>query len=257
MPTAIIADDEPHMREMLREQLDLLWPDLEIVAEPGDGPSALMQIESLRPDIAFLDIRMPGLTGLQVARSISVPCRIVFVTAYESHAIEAFEANAVDYLLKPMDTARLAKVVTRLRKPLDAASGLSAHQLMEALARLGVTAPAATSAAPVSARLEWLQVAAGQRVHLVHVDDVHYFESDTKYTRVVSNQVEGLIRLSLKELLAQLDGTIYVQVHRGAVVNRRCIAAVHKHDDAMEIELRGRDERIRVSTANHHLFKAM
>ncbi|MEO8121939.1 MAG: response regulator [Rhodoferax sp.] len=116
MPTAIIADDEPFMRDSLKEHLQDLWPQLEIIAEAEDGPSALIKIESMRPDISFLDIRMPGLTGLQVAKSITVPTKIVFVTAYDSHAVEAFEANAIDYVLKPLDTARLAKVVSKLIK---------------------------------------------------------------------------------------------------------------------------------------------
>ncbi len=256
MPTAIIADDEPHMREMLRDQLRMLWPDLQIVAEAADGPSALLQIENLRPDVSFLDIRMPGLTGLQVARAVTVSTRIVFVTAYDTHAVEAFEANAVDYVLKPIEPARLAVVVARLRKSVDVASGLSAHQLFDALARLGIQAPAFPGGA-ISQRLEWLQVAVGQQVLMVHVEDVRYFESDSKYTRVVTDEVDGLIRMSLKELLSQLDDRQYLQTHRSAVVNRKFIRAVHRHGDLMEIELRDRPERIKVSTANHYLFKAM
>lgn len=256
MYTAIIADDEPHLREMLRDQLHVLWPDLQILSEAGDGPSALLQIENLQPDVAFLDIRMPGLTGLQVARAVTVPARIVFVTAFDTHAVEAFEASAVDYVLKPVDPARLAVVVARLRKSVDAASGLTPHQLREVLARLGVAAPVAPTGAE-SSKLEWLQVAVGQQVHMVHVDDVRYFESDTKYTRVVTDDVEGLIRMSLKELLRQLDERQYLQTYRGAVVNRKFIRAVHRHGDSMEIELRDKPERIKVSTANHHLFKAM
>ncbi|SDP72444.1 DNA-binding response regulator, LytR/AlgR family [Ralstonia sp. 25mfcol4.1] len=254
---------------MLREQLNVIWPDLEIIAELEDGPTALLQIEQLRPDFAFLDIRMPGLTGLQVARAVTVPTRIVFATAFDSYAVEAFEANAVDYILKPVELPRLAKVVTRLRKSLDAADGLSPRQLMEALAKLAgvpdvggnstVVGDAAGQAGstPAVTRLEWLQVPVGQQVHMVHVDDVVYFESDNKYSRVVTSEVEGLIRASLKELLAQLDEALFLQTHRGVVVNRRFIRAVHRRGETMEIELRGRQERIRVSTAHHHQFKAM
>jgi len=119
MTTAILADDEPHMRELLHEQLQMLWPELHVVGESEDGPSALLQIERLRPDIAFLDIRMPGMTGMQVARAITVPARIVFVTAFDAHALEAFEAHAVDYVLKPIETARMATVVGRLRHTCD------------------------------------------------------------------------------------------------------------------------------------------
>jgi DNA-binding LytR/AlgR family response regulator len=256
MPTAIIADDEPHMREMLRDQLRQLWPDLTIVAEAADGPSALIEIETKRPDIAFLDIRMPGLTGLQVAHAKTAPTRTVFVTAYDNHAVEAFEAHALDYVLKPVETVRLTSVVARLKSALESAAAASAEQLMAALARLGVDVSAA--APPVAERLEWLQIADGQqRVHMLHVEDVLYFESDSKYTRVVSEDLVGHIRLSLKDLLGKLDGTQYLQTHRGAIVNRKFIKAVHRVDDAMEVELRGRNERIKVSTANVSLFKAM
>jgi DNA-binding LytR/AlgR family response regulator len=256
MPTAIIADDEPHMREMLREQLIALWPDLQILAEVGDGPAALVEIESRRPDVAFLDIRMPGLTGLEVARAITVPSRVVFVTAYDNHAVEAFEASAVDYILKPLEPARLATVVSRLRKSM-ATAVMQSQQLMDALAQLGVRSATPAVAPVIGQNIEWLQVAVGSQVHMVHVDDVRYFESDTKYTRVVAADVDGLIRMSLKDLLGQLDETQFLQTHRSAIVNRRFIRAVHRQDDSMEIELRDRPERIRVSTANHSLFRAM
>jgi DNA-binding LytR/AlgR family response regulator len=262
MTTALLADDEPHMREVLRDQLQLLWPELEVIGEAPDGPSALLQIESLRPDIAFLDIRMPGMTGLQVARAVTVPARIVFVTAFDSHALEAFEAHAVDYVLKPIETARMATVVARLKKAVAAPAALSAHQLMDALAQLGLQPAApAVAASPASGksgnRLEWIQVAVGQQVHMVHVDDVRYFESDTKYTRVVTNDTQGLIRVSLKELLEQLDSLQYLQTHRSTLVNRRFIRAVHRRGESMEIELKGQSERLKVSLANHHLFRAM
>jgi DNA-binding LytR/AlgR family response regulator len=261
MTTALLADDEPHMREVLREHLQLLWPDLQVISEAADGPSALLQIESLRPDIAFLDIRMPGMTGLQVARAVTVPARIVFVTAFDSHALEAFEAHAVDYVLKPIETARMATVVARLKKAVAAApAALSAHQLMDALAQLGVQPAAASptvTAADARNRLEWIQVAVGQQVHMVHVEDVRYFESDTKYTRVVTDETEGLIRLSLKELLAQLDNQQYLQTHRSTVVNRKYIRAVHRRGETLELELKGPGPRLKVSTANHHLFRAM
>ncbi|NMV41959.1 LytR/AlgR family response regulator transcription factor [Ralstonia insidiosa] len=256
MPTAIIADDEPHMREMLRAQLGMLWPDLQILAEPQDGPSALLAIESLRPDVAFLDIRMPGLSGLQVARAVTVPSRIVFVTAYDTHAIEAFEASAVDYVLKPVEPARIAVVAARLQKSIQTSNALTTHQLLDALARLGLTVPEAGPDA-VSERLEWLQVAVGQQVHMVHIDDVRYFESDAKYTRVVADGAEGLIRMSLKELLGQLDERQFLQTHRSVLVNRKFVRAVHRQGDSMEIELRDRSERLKVSLGNHHLFRAM
>jgi DNA-binding LytR/AlgR family response regulator len=256
MPTAVIADDEPLMRASLREQLQRIWPQLEVLAEAGDGPSALVAIESLRPDLAFLDIRMPGLSGLQVAHGLTVPTKVVFVTAFDSHAIEAFEANAVDYVLKPLDTARLAKVVSKLKRAADPGQPLPVAQLVAALERLNGSTSEQGHQPGRPARLDWVHMDVGNHVQLVNVDDVIYFESDTKYTRVVTARAEGLITTSLKELLEQLDGSAFVQVHRSRIVNRHHVHAVHRRDNLVELELRGRAERLSVSTANHHLFKA-
>jgi len=256
MPTAVIADDEPLMRASLREQLQMLWPQLEVLAEAGDGPSALVAIESLRPDIAFVDIRMPGLSGLQVAHGLTVPTKVVFVTAFDSHAVEAFEANAVDYVLKPVDPARLAKVVGKLKKATDAGQPLPVAQLVAALERLKVSPPDIGQPPGQHARLHWVHMDMGNHVQLVNIDDVMFFESDTKYTRVVTAQAEGLITTSLKELLEQLDGSAFVQIHRSRIVNRHHVHAVHRRDNLVELQLRGRAERLSVSTANHHLFKA-
>lgn len=231
-PTAILADDEPFMRAALRERLAQLWPELRLLQECADGIEALQAIQRLRPQLAFLDIRMPGLTGLQVADALQgAGTRVVFVTAYDAHAVEAFEARAVDYVLKPVELPRLAKTVARLR---------------EALA-----------APPQRSGDDWLQVAAGSQVRLLHVDDVQYFESDSKYTRVVAADCDGLIRLSLKELLERLDPARFMQVHRSVVVNRRHVHGVHRAGDALEVEIKGRPERLKVSTQHHHLFKAL
>ena len=160
MTTAIIADDEPYMRESLRELLLSLWPQLEVIAEAEDGPSALIKIESLRPDICFLDIRMPGLTGLQVAKSITVPTQIVFVTAFDSHAVEAFEANAVDYVVKPVDPVRLAKVVSKLRKATDTSKQTSLEQMLSALQTMGLELSGASAVKQVpSKKLECKRLA--------------------------------------------------------------------------------------------------
>lgn len=246
-PTAVIADDEPYMREALREQLQMLWPDLEIVSEAADGPEALRAINLQKPAFAFLDIRMPGLTGLQVAQLVEGRTRVVFVTAYDTHAVEAFEASATDYILKPLDSARLAKVVTKLQ----GLGHISPPPHIDALKRL-----ASASEAPEGSCLEWLHVSTGQQVRLTHVDDVMFFESDTKYTRVVTGEVDGLIRTSLKELKDQLPSS-FVQVHRSAVVNRHFVRAVHRIDDNMELEIKGSTVRLKVSEANRHIFKAM
>ena len=243
--TAIIADDEPHMRDMLREQLEALWPDLRIVGEAEDGFAALALVDEFKPDFAFLDIRMPGLTGLQVAQAKTAPTRVVFVTAFDSHAVEAFEVHALDYVLKPVEAVRLARVVARLKTLGAPAPDLA--RLADTLARSGVAQP----------RLQWLQVAVGQQVRMVHVDDVFYFESDLKYTRVVADDVDGIIRVSLKQLGDQLDPGLFLQTHRGTVVNRRFIRAVHRQGETMELELKGMDVRLKVSQPNHHLFRAM
>ena len=260
MPTALIADDEPFMRAALRDHLATLWPELTILAEAEDGPSALIKIETLRPQIVFLDIRMPGMTGLEVARSMTVPSRAVFVTAYDAHAIEAFEASAVDYVLKPLEVARLARTVAKLRKSLETLQPATVEHLLEALKRLGVDA-AAPSAAPASALpgsgLQWLQVAVGQQIRMVHLDEVMFFQADTKYTRVVSADCDGLIRLSLKELVDTASAGMFLQTHRSTVVNRRFIRGVHRKGEQVEIELKGLAERLKVSVSNHHLFKAM
>lgn len=256
MPTALICDDEPLMRANLREHLAMHWPELELAGEAPDGVQALRLIESLQPDVTFLDIKMPGLNGLQVAQLVADRTQVVFVTAHENYALQAFEAHAVDYLLKPVDPVRLGKMVGRLRQRGQGSGGTVRHleALVEALRDQVSAVPPV--AAP-STRLEWLQVDAGRQVRMVHVDDVAYFEADHKYTHVVGEDCDGLIRLSLKELIAGLDARHFQQVHRGAIVNRRYIRSVRREGDTMEIELRGRDERVRVSESHQHLFRPM
>lgn len=244
--TAVLADDEPFMRAALRERLQQLWPELHIVRECEDGIQALQAIQQLRPQLAFLDIRMPGLSGLQVAEALQgADTRVVFVTAYEAHAVQAFEAQALDYVLKPVELPRLAKTVARLRQTLAEPAPP---------ARFAVP----TSAAATPSRVDdWLQVAVGSQVRLLHVDDVQYFESDSKYTRVVAEDCDGLIRLSLKELLDRLDPARFMQTHRSVVVNRRHVRSAHRLGDVLELEIKGRAERLKVSTQHHHLFKAL
>lgn len=250
--TAIIADDEPIMREALREQLQILWPELTILEEVGDGPAALRAVAIHKPDVAFLDIRMPGLTGLQVAQLIEGATKVVFVTAYDNHALAAFEANAVDYILKPLEVKRLAKVVARLCAGIAEPSNRKAQH--EALLQIDKTKEQPGRAQ--ESELSWLHVSTGQQVRLVHIDDVMYFESDTKYTRVVSNEVDGLIRTSLKDLSAQLPSA-FVQIHRSAIVNRHFVKSVHKVDDSLELEMKAGSARLKVSEANRHHFRAM
>jgi DNA-binding LytR/AlgR family response regulator len=256
MATAILADDEPIMRAALREQLEMLWPELLIVAEADDGPAARQKIETFRPDVAFLDIRMPGLSGLEVAKAITHSTNIVFVTAFDSHALEAFEANAVDYVLKPVDPVRMARVIAKVKKNLSDGTPVDIAQLILTLERAGLSTTGKSQAASIT-RMEWLQVAVGTQIRMLHVNDVIYFESDTKYTRVVAEDCDGLIRISLKELLESLDSTTFLQTHRSSLVNRRFVHSVHRNGEAVEIELKGRPERLKVSIANHHIFKAM
>ena len=231
-PTALIADDEEAPREQLRAALGRLWPELQLVAASTNGAEAWDDCLAHEPAIAFLDIRMPGLTGLQVADALQgAGTRVVFVTAYDAHAVEAFEAQAVDYVLKPVELPRLAKTVARLREAL--------------------------TSSPTSPGDDWLQVAVGSQVRLLHVDDVQYFESDSKYTRVVAADCDGLVRLSLKELLERLGPARFMQVHRSVVVNRRHVHGVHRAGEALALEIKGRPERLKVSTPYHHLFKAL
>jgi DNA-binding LytR/AlgR family response regulator len=257
--TALIADDEPLLRESLRDHLHHLWPDLQIVAEAEDGPSALEKIESLGANIAFLDIGMPGLTGLQVARLMTVPTHVVFVTAFERHALEAFEANAVDYIVKPVEPERLVKVINKLKKLTAGATAPAIDALMSALQQLHVQLPGSPPSAEgfVPKRIEWIQVAVGHQIRMVNVEDVHYFESDSKYTRVVADGCDGLIRTSLKDLTEQLSSSAFVQTHRSTLVNRRYIQTVHRRGELVELEMKGDKMRLKVSAANHHLFRAM
>jgi DNA-binding LytR/AlgR family response regulator len=267
MPSALLCDDEPLMRANLRDHLQTLWPELAILGEAENGPEALRQIAELRPDFAFLDVQMPGLTGLQVAQLVDPTTQVIFVTAYDRYALEAFDAHAVDYLLKPLDPARLARMVARLRRQAQSPEDNPAlvhsqaealaqmHQQMQALMRQLSTRAEAPPASP--APLEWLQVDIGRQIRMVHVDDVMYFESDHKYTRVVAEDCDGLIRMSIKDLLGVIDPHAFLQVHRSTVVNRRYVHSVHRRGEAMELELRGRPERLRVSESNQPLFKAM
>ena len=247
--TALIADDETLMRANLREQLALAWPELEIVAEAADGDEAIALCAEHRPDIAFLDIRMPGRTGLDAALEIGEQARVVFVTAYEQHALAAFEAGAVDYLLKPIDHERLLQTVDRIRRNL--------RQPPEELE--GLLADLRRSIKPAEARyMRWIKASVGRELRLLSIDDVIYFQSDTKYTRVVMAQGEALIRTPLKELLAELDPEKFWQIHRGTLVNVEAIASVSRDGlEKQSVHLRGRPEKLAVSRQFFHLFRQM
>ena len=247
-PRALIAEDEPLMRERLKEHLALAWPELEIVAEAADGDLALAAFEAERPDLAFLDIRMPGKSGLEVAAEIGAECHVVFVTAYDQHAIEAFEAGAADYLLKPVDAERLGTTVERMRRKL----ATEPADLTKLIAGLRA------AVRDDGARLRWIKAGVGKQVRLIAVDDVVYFQSDAKYTRVVLAQSEALIRTPLKDLLPGLDPDRFWQIHRGTIVNVDAVAGVLREDAERQfVLLKGRPERLAVSRQFFHLFRQM
>jgi len=240
---ALIADDEEAPREQLRAALRQAWPELEFVAEAANGVDAWDAFLEHEPEVCFLDIRMPGLSGIDVARRIAGRASVVFVSAFGDHALAAFDAGAVDYVLKPVDPARLAQAVARLRQRLQPPPDLQA--LLERL-----------TPAPRRAPPEVLQAAVGREVRLIRVDEVIYFESDSRYTRVVHEGGEALIRTPLKELLAQLDEQRFWQVHRSVIVNHRHIAAAVRVDEGnMHLTLRGRSETLAVSRPFQGLFK--
>jgi DNA-binding LytR/AlgR family response regulator len=246
MPTALIVEDEPLLRAELRDQLLALWPELEIGAEAENGIEAVAYVESLRPDVVFLDIQVPGLNGLEVARHIPDATQVVFVTAYAEHALRAFETGATDYLVKPLDTGRLMQTVKRLK-----ARGPDGNQPAADIWRQLSSSPA-----PVT-YLKWLRASVGNVVRLVMVSDVQFFQSDGKYTRVATAGGDALIRLPLKALIEQLDPSQFVQVHRAAIVNLQAIDHIARDGTAMEILLKGRTEKLAVSEAYGRQFRQM
>lgn len=250
---ALIADDEPHLARTLQVELAALWPQLQVVAVARNGVEAAERIAALQPELAFLDIRMPGLTGLEVAQGIEGTTRVVFVTAYDEFAVQAFEAEAVDYLLKPVDPGRLAKTVERIRRALaPPAAAPDDARLLAALRRLAGTPPAAP-------RLRWIRASAGALTHQIAVDEVLYFRADDKYTCVrMRAGGEHLIRTPIAELAAQLDPDQFVQVHRSTIVNMAQLAGTRRDEASrLFLRLKGLAEELPVSRAYVHLFKAM
>jgi DNA-binding LytR/AlgR family response regulator len=247
MPTALIAEDEPMMRAQLKGRLAQAWPELEIVGEAQNGEEALAIADEKRPDIAFLDIRMPVLSGLDVARELAGRCHIVFVTAYDDYAIAAFDEGAVDYLLKPPMPERIAKVVARLK----ARIAVAPLDLSALLAKLASQDP---SAGP----LKWIRASLGSSMKMIAVDDVVYFRAEDKYTKVVTADGEALIRKPIKDLYEELDPEAFWQIHRSAIVNLRAIARVDRDwRGEPVIVLKDRDETLAVSRTFAHRFKAM
>ena len=253
MPTAIIADDERLMREQLRTRLTEVWPDLQILAEAKNGEEAVAAVHDHRPDLAFLDIRMPGMTGIEAARHIGDACHVVFITAYNEYAVDAFEHGAVDYVLKPAEAERLAITVARLKRRL----GSKPNDLTELLSKL--SARLESDGGPVQrSYLQWIQASVGQQLRLIPTADILFFTSDEKYTRVQTESFEALIRKPIKELIDELDPEQFWQIHRGTIVNAKAIAGVTRDFRGRQLVLiKGQNEKLEVSRNYTHLFKQM
>ena len=252
MPTAIIADDEELPRSELRRMLAEVWPALDIVAECEHGTDALEAIYRLQPDIAFLDIRMPGLSGLDVARAASGRCRVVFVTAFDNHAFDAFAAGAVDYLLKPVTRERLLQTIGRLRERASLAQPIpDLDGLVAELDRRMRGGEAAT-------RIRWISASVGETIKVIPVEDVIFFQSEEKYTRVVTAADESLVRKPIKELVDGLDPDQFWQVHRSVIVRASAIARVQRDQiGRITIGLRGHPETLKASQAYAWRFRPM
>ena len=259
-PTALIADDEPLLREALKRQLAQAWPELEVVAQARNGREAIRLFDAEQPDVCFLDVQMPGLSGVETARHIGRRAHLVFVTAFDQYAVQAFAQGALDYLVKPVELARLADTVARLQERLRAAQPATntealLQQLTEQLERL----QRRTGVAP----LRWIKAQVGQTLRLIAVDEIDYLRAEHKYTTVAwrgdrGEPAEAIVRTPLKDLAARLDPAQFAQVHRSAVVNLRAISHVKRGDnETADIHLKGRPEILPVSRSYLHLFKQM
>ena len=249
-PRSILADDERLMREQLRARLAEAWPELQIVGEAKNGNEAVQLVADERPDLAFLDIQMPGLTGIEAARAIGTACHIVFVTAFSEFAVDAFDEGAVDYVLKPAETERLQRTVLRLQERIASQPRDLAGLLESLSARLG--------GGGRPAHLQWIQASMGQQLRLIPVADVLFFTSDEKYTRVQTETFEALIRKPIKELVDELDPAQFWQIHRATIVNIRAVAGVVRDLRGRQlVQLRNFPEKLEISRNYTQLFKQM
>ena len=257
MPTAIIADDERLMRDLLRTRLSHVWPELQIVGEAKNGDEAVQLVAELKPDLTFLDIRMPGKTGMEAARQIGERSQIVFVTAYDQYAVEAFERGAVDYVLKPSEPERLKVTVERLKARLEstrAAPGAAVNDSVTAM----LSQLAEKIAAPKPKHLQWIQASIGQDLRMIPVEDILFFRSDEKYTCVQTDKLEALIRKPVRDLAEELDPSLFWQIHRATLVNVNAIEGVTRDIRGRHLVLiKGRPEKLEVSRSFLHLFKQM
>jgi DNA-binding LytR/AlgR family response regulator len=248
--TAIIAEDETPQRQELRALLAELWPELIVVAECEDGLTALEALDHHLPQVAFLDIRMPGVSGLEVARAAGAQCHVIFITAYEEYALRAFDEGAVDYLLKPVARERLSRAIERARARLEGGSTVDMTALIDMVqARLS---------AGGKPGIKWITASVGNSVKMFSLDEVLFFQAQDKYTRVVTANSEGHIRTPLKELLAALDSETFWQVHRSVIVRVGAILAVEKDEDGkLQLTVRGRPDVLPVSSTFHYRFRGM
>lgn len=254
MPTALIADDEPLLRERLVQHLARLWPELQVVAQARNGREALELFDQHQPQVVFLDVQMPGLTGIDAARGIGDRAELVFVTAFEQYAVQAFEQGALDYLVKPFDDTRLAATVQRLQRRLAAAT--PAPPAPDAL--LDRLADELRRRAPQRPHLQWIKASLGAALRLIPVAEVAYLRSDEKYTLVAWSGGEALIRRSIRELMDELDPEVFVQIHRSAVVNLHHVSQVVRGaNETADVHLRGRPEVLPVSRSFLHVFRQM
>jgi DNA-binding LytR/AlgR family response regulator len=258
--TALIIDDERLMRDQLRSRLATAWPELEIAGEAANGIDAITAIDEHEPDLIFLDIRMPGMTGLEVAARVAGRVHIVFVTAYDQHAVEAFERGAVDYLLKPVEEDRLAITIARLKQRLhsDAGEAGPAEAAQSDLAELIDQLSHKLQLPGARRELRWIKAAIGANLRLIPIEEIVYFQADDKYTRVFTAQSEALIRKPIKELIEELDAEKFWQIHRATIVNAGEIAgAARDYRDRLLVSLRNRPEKLEVSRSYTHLFRQM
>jgi DNA-binding LytR/AlgR family response regulator len=254
MPTAIIADDERLMRDQLRMRLTQVWPELEILGEAKNGDEAVELVAQLKPDLTFLDIRMPGKTGMEAAAEIGARSHVVFVTAYDQYAVEAFERGAIDYLLKPTEVERLRLTVDRLKERLGKPKGAAVNDSVTAM----LSQLAEKIAAPKPKYLQWIQASIGQDLRMIPVEDILFFRSDEKYTCVQTEKFEALIRKPVRDLAEELDPSLFWQIHRATLVNVNAIEGVTRDIRGRHLVLiKGRPEKLEVSRSFLHLFKQM
>ena len=254
--TAIIAEDEPILRAQLKSKLGKLWPELNIVADVGDGEAALEAIGEHQPQLAFLDIQMPEMTGVEVAKSLAanpaLRCHVVFVTAFDQYAVEAFETGAIDYVLKPYSDERLKAAVDRLKERLTIVPAPPPQNLDALLAHLSAKLN------PQNEKLKWIKANIGANLRLIPIEDVLFFQSDEKYTLVATKEFDALIKTPIKEILDGIDGEKFWQIHRSTIVNAGAIEAVSRDFRGQAtVKVKGRKENLTVSRPFSHLFKQM